>query len=100
LLPVALPVVAALAACGSTAVPAGELEKTVSAKLKAQVGVTPKKVECPDTGLDATVGATTTCVLTAPNGDQVDVALTATKVDGSNVNFDFKVGTDVKKASK
>jgi Domain of unknown function (DUF4333) len=89
-----------LAACGTGAVPADELEKTVTTKLKAQVGVAPKKVDCPDEGLEAKVGAKTTCVLTAPNGDQVDVALTATKVDGSNVNFDFKVGTDVKKAAE
>ncbi|MFT4034493.1 MAG: DUF4333 domain-containing protein [Patulibacter sp.] len=86
----ALPAALAVAACGVGAVPADELEKTVSQKLKAQVGVSPKKVECPE-GLDAKVGAKVTCVLTAPNGDRYDVALTAKQVDGSNVNFDFKV---------
>jgi hypothetical protein len=100
LLPIALPVTLVFAACGTGAVPADELEKTVTTKLKEQVGIAPKSVECPEEGLDAKVGAKQTCVLTAPNGDQVDVVLTATKVDGSNVNFDFKVGTEIKKATK
>lgn len=98
ILPAAVPVTLALAACGTGAVPAEELEQTVTTKLKQQVGVAPKAVDCPSEGLEAKVGAKQTCVLTAPNGDKVDVMLTATKVDGSNVNFDFKVGTKVTKA--
>lgn len=100
LLPIALPITLVLAACGTGSVPSDELEKTVTSKLKDQVGIAPKSVECPEEGLKAEVGATQTCVLTAPNGDQVDVKLTAKKVDGSNVNFDFEVGTEVKKAGK
>lgn len=100
LLPIALPAVLALSACGTGSVPADELEKTVTTKLKDQVGIAPKSVECPEEGLEAKVGATQTCVLTAPNGDQVDVKLVAKRVDGSNVNFDFEVGTNVKKATK
>ena len=95
----AVPVALAFAACGTGSVSSDELEKTVSTKLKQQVGVAPKSVACPDTGLEAKVGAKVTCVLTADNGDKVDVFLTATKVDGSNVNFDFKVGTKVTKTS-
>jgi Domain of unknown function (DUF4333) len=92
----ALPVLLAVTACGTGAVPASELEKTVSTKLKEQVKVSPKKVECPADGLAAEVGAKVTCVLTAPNNDRYDVVLTATKVDGTDVNFDFKV-SDTKK---
>jgi galactitol-specific phosphotransferase system IIB component len=100
LLPIAaVPVALAVAACGTGAVSSDELEKTVTTKLKDQVGVAPKSVSCPDEGLEAKVGAKVTCELTAPNGDKVDVFLTATKVDGSNVNFDFKVDTKVKKAA-
>lgn len=88
-----------LAACGTGAVPADQLEKTVSTKLKEQVGAAPKSVECPSTGLKAEVGAKATCTLTAPNGDKVKVYLTATDVNGNNVNFKFKVGTEVEKAS-
>ncbi|MEH3053144.1 MAG: DUF4333 domain-containing protein [Patulibacter minatonensis] len=95
----ALPAIVALAACGTGAVPADELERTVSDKLLEKVKVKPKKVDCPESGLEAKVGAKATCVLTAPNGDQVDVLVTAKKVEGSNVSFDFEVGQKVKKAA-
>ena len=81
------------------AVPADQLEKTVTTKLKEQVGAAPKSVDCPASGLKAEVGAKATCTLTAPNGDKVKVYLTATDVNGNNVNFTFKVGTQVEKAS-
>ncbi len=94
----ALPALVVLAACGTGAVPADELEKSVTSKLEEKVGVKPKKVDCPEAGLEAKVGSKVTCVLTAPNGDQVDVLLTAKTVEGSNVNFDFEVGSKVTKA--
>lgn len=75
-----------------------ELEDTVRDKLAEQVGMAPKSVECPEPGLEARVGAKLTCELTAPNGDRVDVELSATQTSGSKVNFDFEVGTTVRPA--
>ncbi|MBO9532464.1 MAG: DUF4333 domain-containing protein [Solirubrobacteraceae bacterium] len=92
---IAVPVALGVAACGTGAVPPDDLEKSVAAELKTKIGVSPKKVDCPE-GLDAETGAKATCVLTAPNGDRYDIELTATDVKGSDVNFTFKVGDTAK----
>ena len=84
---------ALLAGCSSTTVSAGDVEDQISSQLESQVGQAPDKVDCPD-DLEGKVDATMTCVLTA-GSDTLDVTVTVTKVDGSDVNFDIKVADQV-----
>ena len=62
-------------------------------QLESQVGQAPDKVNCPD-DLEGKVDATMTCVLTA-GSDTLDVTVTVTQVDGSDVSFDIKVADQV-----
>ncbi|CAN5757163.1 DUF4333 domain-containing protein [soil metagenome] len=80
---------ATTAAAGTPVVAPAELESQLDAQLKAQFGAAPDALTCPD-GLEGTVGATTTCVLT-DGAETYDVLLTTKTVDGLDVNFDFKV---------
>jgi len=74
---------------GVPTVAPAELERQITAELKTQVGREPDGLTCPD-ALEGTVGATTTCVLT-DGADTYDVLVTARRVNGLDVNFDFKV---------
>ena len=89
----ALVTAALLAGCGSTTVSASDVEDQISSQLESQVGQAPDKVDCPG-DLEGKVDATMTCVLTA-GSDTVDVTVTVTKVDGSDVSFDIKVADPV-----
>lgn len=79
-----------LAACGSAAVPATDVQTQISEQLAAQVGQTPDSVTCPG-DLPAEVGATLTCQLTA-GSEQLPVMVTVTSVEGTDVKFDIEVG--------
>ncbi|QRY47069.1 DUF4333 domain-containing protein [Mycolicibacterium boenickei] len=65
-----------------------QLAKTVKEKLEADAGAKADSVTC-DGGLEAKVGATQRCVLTA--GGRVGVTVTTTAVDGDSIKFDAKV---------
>jgi hypothetical protein len=79
----------ALSACGTSAVSSSDLEKQVDTQLTKVVGQKPDNVSCPH-DLKAEKGAKTRCTLTA-DGTKYGVTVTATKVDGSRVEFSIKV---------
>ncbi len=79
-----------LAACGTAAVPAVDVQTQISEQLAAEVGQAPDSVTCPG-DLPAEVGASMTCELTAGK-EQLPVMVTVTAVDGTDVNFDIEVG--------
>jgi hypothetical protein len=78
-----------LGACGTAAVDGDELAESVKTELGKEVGQEPDEVDCPD-DLEAEVGAETRCTLTH-EGASYGVTVTATEVDGSDVNFDIEV---------
>lgn len=78
-----------LSGCGSTKVSEEDLAEQIKTQLTEEVGQEPDSVECSE-GLDAEVGATQRCVLTA-GSDELGVTATVTSVDGSTVNYDIKV---------
>jgi uncharacterized membrane protein len=79
-------VVLALAVSGcSVTVAQSDLEAEVG---RDEEGVT--GVEC-EGDLDGTVGATQDCTATFEDGSTVDVLVTVTEVDGSDVLFDIEV---------
>jgi Domain of unknown function (DUF4333) len=88
----ALASAALLAGCSSS-VSAADVEDQISSQLESQVGQAPDKVDCPG-DLEGKVDATMTCVLTAGT-DTVDVTVTVTEVDGSDVKFDIQVADQV-----
>ena len=63
-------------------------------ELTAEVGAEPESVEC-DGDLPAEVGATLRCVLTAPNGEQVGLTVTATEVADDDVSFEILVDDEL-----
>jgi Domain of unknown function (DUF4333) len=84
-----------LTACGEKSVAKGVVEETVSAKLSAKFGQTPKSVVCPSS-LPAKVDSKITCLLTANDGSSVDVFVTVTSIEGSDATFHIKVDDKVK----
>jgi hypothetical protein len=72
-----------------------DVAQRISTQLQAQVGRPPDAVACP-ANLDAKVGASLTCTLT-DQGLSYDANVTVTKVDGGDVAFDLKVGSEPKK---
>ncbi|MGA6222478.1 DUF4333 domain-containing protein [Streptomyces umbrinus] len=72
------------------AVHKARVAQTISDKLAADTGKRPDRVTCPE-HLPARVGATIRCELTAGH-DTLGVAVTATAVNGKQVNYNFKVG--------
>ncbi len=94
----ALFVVFAAAACsasGSVGQPTlsqSEVEQQAKEALTKEVGQTPKSVNCPG-DLDAKVGATAQCTLTAEDGTTLPVRITVTTVDSDGkATFSVKVG--------
>jgi hypothetical protein len=88
-LPVA---VLGLAGCGAGSVPADDVASAAAQALQEQVGadVTPD-ISCPD-DLEAEVGASTRCTLTAEGLDgEYGVTVTVNSVDGDKANFDVEV---------
>ena len=87
---------AALAGCGmlgGSSVPAAEVEEKVTSELTELVGQEPDDVSCPE-DLPAEEGAGITCVLSA-GGETIDVDVTVSSVDGSDVQFDIEVADAV-----
>jgi hypothetical protein len=75
----------------SSVLEADTVEQGAADALEAQIGVRPE-IDCPD-DVDAEVGATAECTLTAP-GDPAEypVTVTVTSVEGDSANFDVQVG--------
>ncbi|MFE0923075.1 DUF4333 domain-containing protein [Streptomyces nigra] len=71
------------------AVHKARVAQTISDKLAANTGKRPDRVTCPE-HLPARVGATIRCQLTA-GSDTLGVIVTATSVNGKQVNYNFKV---------
>ena len=79
-----------VSSCSGTAtISKSELEKQASSALESAVGTAPDAVTCPGE-LEAKVGASTKCTVTA-GGQDIGATLTVTEVDGSNAKFDVKV---------
>ena len=66
-----------------------EVEQGASAALAKVVGRAPDSVTCPD-DLDAKVGATERCSLTA-GGDTLGMTVTVKSVEGDTANYEVKV---------
>ncbi len=84
-----VPLLALSAACGTSSVSSSDLEQQVDTQLTKVVGQQPDDVSCPN-DLKAEVGAKSRCTLTA-DGTKYGVTVTATKVEGSRVEFSIKV---------
>jgi Domain of unknown function (DUF4333) len=84
-----------LTACSEKTVAKGVVEENISAKLGDKFGERPKSVVCPSS-LPAKVDSKITCLLTAPDGTKLDVFVTVTSIEGSDVNFHIKVDDKVK----
>jgi hypothetical protein len=89
LAPAAL-VLVGLSACGSDPVPAAQVAASAEKALERQIGVRPD-ITCPK-GVEAKVGATTRCTLTAA-GDptKYGVTVTVTSVDGDSPDLQVEV---------
>jgi hypothetical protein len=79
---------------GSFTISKSDVEAKAKSALTKSVGTAPKSITCPS-DLDAKMGASETCTLTAPNGDTVPLKVTVTNVSGSKYKLFFKVGTKV-----
>ncbi|MFI7455773.1 DUF4333 domain-containing protein [Nonomuraea sp. NPDC049714] len=75
------------------AVHKARVAQTISDKLAANAGKRPDRVTCPE-HLPARVGATIRCELTA-GSNTFGVTVTATSVNGKQVNYNFKVDDNV-----
>ncbi|MEV0776614.1 DUF4333 domain-containing protein [Streptomyces sp. NPDC050433] len=75
------------------AVHKARVAQTISDKLAADTGKRPDRVTCPE-HLPARVGATIRCELTA-GSDTLGVTVTATAINGNQVNYNFKVNDSV-----
>jgi hypothetical protein len=80
-----------LTGCGGAVLEQDTVEQGAADALEAQIGVRPE-IDCP-ADVDAEVGATAECTLTAP-GDSTTypVTVTVTSVEGDSANFDVQVG--------
>jgi hypothetical protein len=90
---VVLPVLVLVAGCGSGTVSKGDVAKAAEDSLEQQVGQRPD-VSCPK-DLEAKVGATARCTLTADGLDGTyGVTVTVTKVEGDQARFDVQVDSE------
>ncbi len=87
---------AMVAGCGEKKVEKAELERQVKSALAAKVGQEPKAIRCPG-DIDSKVGATTRCVLVAPDDSELDVDVRVTSVEGDKARFDIQAGTQVRR---
>lgn len=71
-------------------VAADDLADQIASGVADQVGEEPEGVTCPE-DLRGEVGTTLTCVLTAPDGTELDTEVEVTSVEGAQVNFSFEV---------
>ena len=72
---------------GDRMVDTEDAETQIADQLEEQVGQRPASIECPE-DMKAEEGQTYTCVLTAEDGTELDVAVTMTDDEG---NFDIEV---------
>ena len=81
--PVAVACVVGLAACGvgTKSIKGSEVEKQISDKIFEQRQARAKSIDCPKE-LEAKKGKKYECTLTAPNGDQLPVAVEMTDDNG------------------
>jgi hypothetical protein len=83
-------VLAGLAACGTSTLPANEVATKAEDALQQQIGVRPT-ISCPD-DVKAEVGVKTRCTLTGGDDPtRYGVTVTVTSVDGTNAEFDIQV---------
>ena len=73
------------------------LEKSLSRSLEDKTGMKPDKIDCPD-DLKGKKGSTMACTLTH-GGSERAVTVTVTKVDGLDIDFDYKVASTDKDGS-
>jgi hypothetical protein len=78
-----------LAACGSGAVAADQVEQQINQLVQERAGQPADSVDCPE-DLPAEVGGSIRCTLTA-QGETYGVTATVTSVEGSTANYDIKV---------
>jgi hypothetical protein len=71
-------------------VAAQEVERQTTDQLAQITGQRPADVDCPG-DLEAEVGASMRCVVTASDGTQIGATLTVTSVDGTTANWDIVV---------
>lgn len=79
---------ATLSGC-SSAVPQADVEDQISTLLEDEIGQAPEDVSCPE-DLNAEKGAKMTCTTTI-EGDEYDVAVNVTSVEGDTANFDIEI---------
>lgn len=77
----------ALTGCGTKVLTTDEAEKQISASVEKETGTAPEDVSCAD-DVDAEVGKTSKCTVTI-DGEDINVTVKITKVDGDNVEFDI-----------
>ncbi|WP_220451274.1 DUF4333 domain-containing protein [Nocardioides dongkuii] len=75
---------------GGSAMSEGQVEDLLMEKITEEAGQEPDDVDCPD-DLDAEVGATMTCTLTAGT-DTLDIDVEVTSVEGDDLRFDYEIG--------
>ncbi|MDO9486519.1 MAG: DUF4333 domain-containing protein [Actinomycetota bacterium] len=87
---------------GSESISSEELSTQVTAALAENMKVPVEEVPtitCPE-NLDATVGASTTCLLEdSASGNDYDVAVKVTSIDGSKALFSIEVAAEPRPAS-
>jgi hypothetical protein len=92
LAPLALSTVLAISgscSAGSTpTVAQADVEQSVSTELGEQAGREPEEISCPG-DLEGEVGTEMTCTL-RDSGEEYDVTVTVTEVDGTRVDFDIE----------
>lgn len=66
-----------------------KLQSLAKEKMESAAGQKVKSVECED-GIEAKVGATQRCVLTAKDGSKIGLTATVKSVDGGIPNINFK----------
>lgn len=79
---------------GTGSVSNEELQDKVFEAVAAEVGTEPESVTCDD-DLPAEVDAEVRCVLKAPNGDRLGVTVTASAIDGDDVELDIVVDDEL-----
>ena len=90
LLAAALFLLAGLAACGTSPLPAEDVAEKAEDALEERIGSRPE-ISCPD-DLEAEVGTETRCMLTAGDDPtEFGVTITVTSVEDGNVAFDVEV---------
>lgn len=72
----------------SVTVLADALQDTLAGQFEQQVGVTPESVECPE--LPGVVGESVVCTV-SHEGEELEVKVTATAVEGTEVSFESEL---------